>query len=312
VPRVSVGVTVYNSERYLDECLQSLLSQTFEDFEIIISDNASTDRTQEIALGYVARDPRVKYVRNRFNIGVGGNFNQTFRLSSGEFFKWAAYDDVCEKDMLLRCVEVLDADPGVVLAHPRVVGIDEHGRTMFTRGPGPDLTSPDPAVRFSKIMEVPFWATSLFGMVRADVMAESGLMPSNAAGDHVLLAELSLRGRFHAISEEGVFNRDHPGRAYTKSSIIRRAQQVDPTLGQSPLMLRLRQIASYLAVIRRTPLSRAARARCYVSVTRWLCSRIVARTLAGHANEVQDKRSETSCGTAAPGKDVRRTERPSQ
>ena len=108
MPRVSIGLTVFNSERYLDESIQSLLSQTFQDFELIISDNASTDRTKDIALTYAARDHRVRYVRNRMNIGVAGNFNQVFRLSSGEFFKWAAYDDLCAPDFLFRCVEVLD------------------------------------------------------------------------------------------------------------------------------------------------------------------------------------------------------------
>ena len=144
MPRVSIGLTVFNSERSLDESIQSLLAQTFQDFELIVSDNASTDRTRQIALSYAAQDDRVKYMRNRMNIGVAGNFNQAFRLSSGEFFKWAAYDDLCAQDFLLRCIEVLDRDPDVVLAYPRTVGIDEHGRTTFPHAPGPDLTSPRP------------------------------------------------------------------------------------------------------------------------------------------------------------------------
>jgi glycosyltransferase involved in cell wall biosynthesis len=279
VPRVSIGLTVFNSERYLDESIQSLLSQTFQDFELIISDNASTDRTKDIALTYAARDHRVRYVRNRMNIGVAGNFNQVFRLSSGEFFKWAAYDDLCAPDFLFRCVEVLDRDRAVVLAYPRTAGIDEHGRATLPHAPGPDLTSGDPAVRFAHIMQAPFWATSLFGLIRADVMSRTGLMPSNAAGDHVLLAELSLHGRFCEIPGEGFLNRDHPGRAFVKSSIITRAQQVDPRLGRNPFLLRLTQIGSYVAVIRRAPLDRRARLRCYRAVARWLGDRITARTL---------------------------------
>jgi len=277
MPRVSIGLTVFNSERYLDESIQSLLAQTFQDFELIISDNASTDRTRDIALSYAARDDRVKYIRNRMNIGVAGNFNQAFRLSSGEFFKWAAYDDLCAQDFLLRCIEVLDRDPDVVLAYPGTVGIDEHGRTTFPHAPGPDLTSPDPAVRFAHIMHEPFWATSLFGVIRADAMSRTGLMPRNAAGDHVLLAELSLHGRFCEIAGEGFFNRDHPGRAFAKSSIITRAQQVDPRLGRNAFLLRLTQIGSYVSVIRRAPLDRRARLRCYRAVAGWLGDRLAAR-----------------------------------
>lgn len=281
-PRVSIGLTVFNSERYLDECIQSLLAQTFEDFELIISDNASTDRTREIALAYARRDKRISYLRNRTNIGVAGNFNQVFRLSSGEFFKWAAYDDLCAPDFLRCCVDILDCDPGVVLAYPRTVGIDEYGRATLRNAPGPDLTSVDPAVRFARIMQAPFWTTSLFGVIRAEVMSRTGLMPSNAAGDHVLLAELSLHGRFCEIAAEGFFNRDHSARTFTKSSIVRRAQQVDPRLGRNPFVLRFGQIGSYVSTIRRAPLNRRARMRCYVAVARWVGARIVART---HASQ---------------------------
>ena len=134
-------------------------------------------------------------------------------------------------------------------------------------------------VRFAHLMQRPFWATSLFGVVRADVLTRTGLMPSNAAGDHVLLAELALHGRFHAIPHEGIFNRDHPGRTAAKSSIIARAQQFDPRIGTNPSLLRLRQAASYLSVIRRTPLDQPARIRGYLAVSRWLGTRVVERTL---------------------------------
>ncbi len=83
VPQVSIGLTVFDSERYLGETIESLLAQTYEDFELIISDNASTDRTREIALDYVASDKRVRYVRNRINVGLAGNFNQAFDFLRG-------------------------------------------------------------------------------------------------------------------------------------------------------------------------------------------------------------------------------------
>ncbi len=205
VPRVSIGLTVYNSERYLADGLESLLNQRFEDFELIISDNASTDGTEDICLRYAARDDRIRYVRNRLNVGIVGNFNQAFRLSSGEFFKWAAYDDICGPNLLGRCVEVLDRDPGVVLVYPRVAMIDENGQVRKRHGPGPDMTSLDPAVRLSSLMRWPFWATPMFGVIRSSVLADTGLFRSNASCDHVLLAELSLRGRFVGLPEYDFF-----------------------------------------------------------------------------------------------------------
>ena len=94
-PRVSLGFPVYNGERYLAAALDSLLGQTFRDLEVVICDNASTDRTAELCAAYAARDARVRYHRNPTNLGAAPNFNRTFELSRGEYFKWAAHDDVC-------------------------------------------------------------------------------------------------------------------------------------------------------------------------------------------------------------------------
>lgn len=279
MPRVSIGLTVYNSERYLADGLESLLGQRFEDFELIISDNASTDGTEAICLRYAARDDRIRYVRNRVNVGIAGNFNQAFRLSSGEFFKWAAYDDLCGPHLLSRCVDVLDADPGVVLAHPRVSTIDEEGQITGRHNPGPDITSRDPAVRFATLMRHPFWATSMFGVIRSSVLADTGLFRSNAACDHVLLAELCLRGRFVGLPEYDFFNRDYSGRWIHKSSIVRRARYVDPRLPRVAALNRAIQVAAYVQVIRSAPISPPTRGRCLLAVGRWLSARIAAWAL---------------------------------
>src|SRR3990172_11630910 len=114
-PKVSVGMPVYNAERYLEEALASILAQSFDDFELVISDNASTDRTAEICRAYADKDERIRYFRMRQNYGVIDNFNSVFRLSGGEYFKWAASDDVCERDYLRKAVDVLDRDPSIVL-----------------------------------------------------------------------------------------------------------------------------------------------------------------------------------------------------
>jgi glycosyltransferase involved in cell wall biosynthesis len=283
VARVSIGLTVYNSERYLPAALESLLSQRFEDFELIISDNASNDGTEAICLEFIARDHRVRYVRNRVNVGVAANFNQAFRLSSGEFFKWAAYDDICGPDLLSRCVEVLDGDPGAVIVYPRVATIDQDGRVTGERDPGPDMTSLDPAVRFSTLMRHPFWATSMFGVIRSSVLARTGLMRSNAACDHVLLAELSLYGKFVELPGYEFFNRDHPDRTITKSSIIQRALYVNPKLPRVAALLRLIQAAGYVHVVRSAPISRRSQGRCFLAIGRWLSARIAAWALGRRA-----------------------------
>ena len=127
-PCVSIGLPVYNGEKFLKETLDSILAQTFEDFELIISDNASTDRTEEICKEYAAKDRRIRYYRNKENLGAGWNNNRVFELCTGEYFKWNAHDDVCAPEFLERCIKVLVQDPTVVLCYPKVTVIDEQGK----------------------------------------------------------------------------------------------------------------------------------------------------------------------------------------
>src|SRR4029077_16300744 len=124
---VSIGLPVYNGERFLPAAVGSLLSQTYAHFELIISDNASTDGTEEICRRYASADARVWCSRCETNVGPRRNFNRLFELAQGEYFKWAAHDDAYGADFLLKCVEALERDSGAVLSYPRAVVIDAEG-----------------------------------------------------------------------------------------------------------------------------------------------------------------------------------------
>ena len=124
-PRLTIGLPIYNGEQLLPQALESMLTQEFDDFEVVISDNASVDRTPELCAAYAAKDRRIRYVRNERNLGSIPNFNKLVGLAKGEYFKWAAHDDWCEPEFVGRCVEVLDADPGVVLCHAKATRVDE-------------------------------------------------------------------------------------------------------------------------------------------------------------------------------------------
>ena len=114
-PRLSIGLPVYNGEKYLAESLNALLGQSYEDFELIISDNASTDSTADICRQYAKQDARIRYIRQGHNIGLAPNHNFVFRESRGALFKWAASDDLYGRDLMQRCVTALDEHPDVVL-----------------------------------------------------------------------------------------------------------------------------------------------------------------------------------------------------
>jgi len=126
-PRLSIGLPVFNGERYLSQAISCFLEQTFGDFELIICDNASSDGTQQIGLGYAAQDSRVRYYRNERNLGAIANFNRTVALARGPLFKWAAHDDIYASSYLEKCIDMLDTNPDVVPAHSDCAFIGENG-----------------------------------------------------------------------------------------------------------------------------------------------------------------------------------------
>jgi glycosyltransferase involved in cell wall biosynthesis len=162
---------VYNGARFLREALDSIVTQRFEDFELVISDNASSDETEEICREYLARDKRIRYSRNETNIGLYRNCNRTFRLCSGEYFKLAASDDVCHRDLVARCVEALDDDPTAVLAYPKTIFIGADGKELPFRDPGWDLRSESARERMGYVIRSGHRVNVFFGLMRAQALA---------------------------------------------------------------------------------------------------------------------------------------------
>src|ERR1051325_8805772 len=127
-PPVTIGLPVYNSERFIAQSLDSLLAQTYGDFRIIISDNASTDGTPDLCNDYARRDKRVFYSRNAVNIGASPNFNRVFALSESPYFKWATADDYWAPSMLEKCVRILESAPTIALCYPKTTLVDAEGK----------------------------------------------------------------------------------------------------------------------------------------------------------------------------------------
>jgi len=213
-PRVSVGMPVYNGERYVKAALDAVLAQTFRDFELIISDNASTDATGEICREYAARDPRIRYSRNNENIGAARNGNRTIQLAANKYFKWAHHDDLCAPEFLARCVQDLEQHAAGVLCYPQSRVIDEHGEVMSDPENGLDLRAPDPVERYRgfhrRYRGGNWWINPMFGLMRTEAIKKTRLHGSYFAADVVLLAELALMGEFHELPERLLYRRRHP------------------------------------------------------------------------------------------------------
>lgn len=208
-PRVTLGVPVYNGERFLRETLESLRAQTFSDFEMVISDNASTDGTEEIAREVAAADERVRYVRQRRNKGLAANYNDLFRVGTGEYFKWASSDDPCEPRFLERCVAMLDADPGAVLAYCRARFIDERGAELPEHDRGFPLDFEPGSERLRYIIRADHWVNAILGVIRREALGATRLLPNYPGGDYALLGELSVQGRFVETPEALLRRRLH-------------------------------------------------------------------------------------------------------
>jgi glycosyltransferase involved in cell wall biosynthesis len=207
-PRLSVGLAVYNGERYLAAAIDAILGQTYTDFELIISDNASTDRTPEICARYAMQDDRVRYHRNPKNIGGANNENLTFTFARGTYFRWAADDDICEPTLFEKCVEVLEHDPEVVLAYTRSVTIDADGNPVREVSELRGMAC-RPSDRFRELADRQHLCEATYGVIRSSALRSTGLQRNYVDSDRVLLAALGLRGRFVQIDEPLFKKRRH-------------------------------------------------------------------------------------------------------
>lgn len=200
-PLVSIGLPVYNGERRLERAIDSILGQTFTDLELVISDNASTDRTADICRRYAAADGRVKYARNEENLGAAPNYNVVLDRAQGQFFKWASHDDWLEPTYLERCMKVLLAQPEVVAAWPRTKIYDEDEQLLECYVHPVGLTSPQAHERMIEWI----WNTKefapIFGVFPTSVVLETRRMESYASADRTFFAEVLLKGQVVEIDE---------------------------------------------------------------------------------------------------------------
>jgi glycosyltransferase involved in cell wall biosynthesis len=208
-PLISIGIPVYNGEKYLAQAIESVLAQTYQNFELLISDNCSTDRTQAICEAYAEQDDRIRYYRNEVNLGAAPNFNRVFELARGEYFQWLASDDILTPALLEKCVSMLEADPSAVLCFFWVRYINEQSE------PGDSCTlelrvqAEKARTRFRDVMLG--WHNSfyVFGLIRTTALRQTKLILPQNQGDTILIARLSLLGRFLQIPEYLFLSRYH-------------------------------------------------------------------------------------------------------
>lgn len=270
-PRVSLGMPVYNGEEFIEEALASLLAQTYEDFELLISDNASTDRTGEICRDHASRDPRIRYRRNERNLGFAINQNSVIEHANGEFFLLTHHDDVRLPTYLERTIEVLDRDPGVVVCYTTTRDIDASGGFLPRRDPDLRVDADDHVARFRDIIRTDHICEADFGLTRVSALRETRLHGDYADSDRVLLAELLLRGRFHRLPECLFYRRAHANQS-TAIAPNRQLRTVwyNPVHGDGIVLPHFRQLGEYLSAIGRAPIASGTRLSCYAAMCGWV------------------------------------------
>jgi glycosyltransferase involved in cell wall biosynthesis len=209
--RLTVGLPVYNGDACVADAIESAIAQTFTDWQMIICDNASTDRTGDICREFAARDPRIHYLRNDENIGLTRNFNKTFELSNSEYFKWLAHDDICLPKFFERCIETLDANPTAAMAYPLGSAIDGNGKVLDRYVWEPQRYDQPTATERFKTLVTDFDRLNrtgkqhpgiyFFGVMRSSLLGNTRLEMSHMWSDISMLAELALEGPFIEVPE---------------------------------------------------------------------------------------------------------------
>ena len=300
-PIISIGLAVYNGENYLDRALKSLLNQTFTDFELIISDNASTDRTAEICLEYAAQDARIRYERSPINRGAAWNQNHVAFLAKGKYFKLASHDDICAPEFLEKCVQILENDPSVVLSYPKTHLIDETGEIIDPDGDGNlkyrnskfsqaarqllkpilgdsgiHLDSAKPRVRFRTIVCNLGKLHPVFGLIRMSAIQGKPLFGDYGHADNVFLSRLALQGKFYEVPKYLFFSRQHSQQSSmlfkkgNKQDFVSYAVWWNPQHQGKVNLQRLIIFKEYCRVINQAKVSLTDKISCYFDALRWL------------------------------------------
>jgi glycosyltransferase involved in cell wall biosynthesis len=225
-PTLSIGMPVYNGAKYLEYTLECLRKQEFEDVEVLISDNASTDETAEIARAAAAQDPRIRFVAQAENLGPAENFNYVFRHTRGEFFTWLACDDVFDPVYHRRMVELLRSRPEAAAAMCRVRLVDHENNLMEYADEEPnDGDDPDPIERFIRYASFSHWCQYTYGVSRRTAMANTRLLLPFWSSDRLWCAELALEGPLLRDPDNLFFVRQHPERLTRRMGRRERATQ---------------------------------------------------------------------------------------
>lgn len=266
--RVYTGMPVYNGETHVEQSIRCNLAQTFDDFGLIITDNNSTDRTEEICQDLAASDERIVFIKNRKNLGAAKNYSACFWPADCDYFRWSNADDLIEPELIERAVDVLDGHDDVVLTYGKTRLIDGESREMKLYDDNLHLMMEDAADRFVAAQEQIGLSNVLYGLMRRDELSKTALFGSFVASDFNLILELSLYGKFYEMKETMFARRIHEeASSFDRDDQERQHSFWDP--GKRKLFLQSwRSQQEYFKAVRRAPISKQQRRRLYKVISK--------------------------------------------
>ncbi|KQX62917.1 hypothetical protein ASD06_12960 [Angustibacter sp. Root456] len=256
--------------------MESALAQTHTDLELVISDNGSTDGTEEICRSFAAADERVRYLRQEQNRGAAWNHNAVVHASRGEYFRWYSYDDQMDPRLIEACLAPLQADPDLVLAYPLTYVMDDEGRVVEEYRSDLPWQGTRASERLHNLLcaenvdTLLCWCYPVYGLMRRRVLLDTRLLRPHNSSDAVLLVELALRGRWHQVPERLFYSRRHAESSVGVHTPEQVAQWFDPAASADRPMVRTMLFAGYVSAIWRAPLTPAERRRCFATLGPWL------------------------------------------
>jgi len=254
-PNVSVGMPVYNGEEFIRPAIDSILNQTYTDYELIISDNASTDGTEEICRDYASRDSRVRYYRNKINIGASDNYNSVYRYARGEYFKWGSANDLCHPEFIEKCVDTLCTNPDVVLCYPEVKLFTDSLDDAQEYEDDLHLVQGSACERYIAFFEKVKLNNVMNGVMRTDSLKNTAMIKPYFSSDTALMAELIMRGKFYQVKNTYFYRRMDEKTATALKSKEDVLKHYFPNMNRLMLFQNWKLQSEYYAAIRRAPIN---------------------------------------------------------
>lgn len=211
MPKITVGMPVYNGEKFLEESIRSVLAQTYDDFVFLIADNGSTDRSTEICADYAAQDNRIRYWRNDRNIGAAANYNALFHNAETPYFRWSNADDLLDPRLHEMCLKSIEEDPDAVLTAGTTRFIDADGNKLELYDDNLEILDNLASERLRTFFNNVGLTNVIYGLMRTEALRKTDLMGDGTipAADKIMMGQLTMQGKFRRIDEVLFFRRLH-------------------------------------------------------------------------------------------------------